>query len=241
MASGIRCMWMRGGTSRGGYFLAEDLPADTDERDAFLLSGQWARRRAPDRRHGWRRPLTSKVGVVRKSDRNRHRCRLPLPAGLRRPAACHRQAELRQHPRRHRPSPSSGGWSSQAARRRMSGFFHGKYRARLPSPRSRPPGGRVSYEGNGARYRRRAGHRRTRSCSHSRTRPVILRRGAADRQRRRRDRRCVVTLIDNGMPLRGHEGRRYGYFWRGEPGRTGSQRGTARGGSSRPSVSRPAR
>ena len=35
---GIRCMWMRGGTSKGGYFLASDLPADTAARDAFLLS-----------------------------------------------------------------------------------------------------------------------------------------------------------------------------------------------------------
>jgi hypothetical protein len=23
------CMWMRGGTSKGGYFLKDDLPADT--------------------------------------------------------------------------------------------------------------------------------------------------------------------------------------------------------------------
>ena len=30
-------MWMRGGTSKGGYFLASDLPADTAARDAFLL------------------------------------------------------------------------------------------------------------------------------------------------------------------------------------------------------------
>ena len=30
-------MWMRGGTSKGGYFLADDLPADTAARDAFLL------------------------------------------------------------------------------------------------------------------------------------------------------------------------------------------------------------
>ena len=34
---GVRCLWMRGGTSKGGYFLAEDLPADTAARDAFLL------------------------------------------------------------------------------------------------------------------------------------------------------------------------------------------------------------
>ncbi|MEX2320860.1 MAG: PrpF domain-containing protein, partial [Saccharospirillum sp.] len=35
--SDIACMWMRGGTSKGGYFLAEDLPEDTAKRDATLL------------------------------------------------------------------------------------------------------------------------------------------------------------------------------------------------------------
>ena len=30
-------MWMRGGTSKGGYFLADDLPADTAARDELLL------------------------------------------------------------------------------------------------------------------------------------------------------------------------------------------------------------
>ena len=30
-------MWMRGGTSKGGYFVGSDLPADPDARDALLL------------------------------------------------------------------------------------------------------------------------------------------------------------------------------------------------------------
>jgi 4-oxalomesaconate tautomerase len=68
-ADGIRCMWMRGGTSKGGYFLAEDLPAGTAERDAFLLSAMGS----PDARQidgmGGANPLTSKVAVVRRSDR----------------------------------------------------------------------------------------------------------------------------------------------------------------------------
>jgi len=34
MADGIRAMWMRGGTSKGGYFLAGDLH---DGRDGALL------------------------------------------------------------------------------------------------------------------------------------------------------------------------------------------------------------
>ncbi|MBN8848204.1 MULTISPECIES: 4-oxalomesaconate tautomerase [unclassified Sphingomonas] len=66
---GVRCMWMRGGTSKGGYFLADDLPADTAERDAFLLRVMGS----PDPRQidgmGGADPLTSKVAVVRKSAR----------------------------------------------------------------------------------------------------------------------------------------------------------------------------
>ena len=34
---GVRCMLMRGGTSKGAYFLAGDLPADPAERDDLLL------------------------------------------------------------------------------------------------------------------------------------------------------------------------------------------------------------
>ncbi|MBU4568845.1 MAG: 4-oxalomesaconate tautomerase, partial [Alphaproteobacteria bacterium] len=37
MSEGIRCMWMRGGTSKGGYFLEGDLPADPAARDRLLL------------------------------------------------------------------------------------------------------------------------------------------------------------------------------------------------------------
>ncbi len=66
---GVRCMWMRGGTSKGGYFLTADLPTDPAERDAFLLRAMGS----PDPRQidgmGGADPLTSKVAVVRKSDR----------------------------------------------------------------------------------------------------------------------------------------------------------------------------
>lgn len=62
-------MWMRGGTSKGGYFLASDLPADTAARDAFLLRVMGS----PDPRQidgmGGADPLTSKVAVVKKSAR----------------------------------------------------------------------------------------------------------------------------------------------------------------------------
>ncbi len=63
------CMWMRGGTSKGGYFLKADLPADGAGRDAFLLAVMGS----PDPRQidgmGGADPLTSKVAVVSKSER----------------------------------------------------------------------------------------------------------------------------------------------------------------------------
>ncbi|MGC6453661.1 MAG: 4-oxalomesaconate tautomerase [Candidatus Puniceispirillaceae bacterium] len=68
--AGTRCMWMRGGTSKGGYFLASDLPADNDARDALLLRVMGS----PDARQidgmGGASPLTSKVAVVSPSDRD---------------------------------------------------------------------------------------------------------------------------------------------------------------------------
>ncbi len=62
-------MWMRGGTSKGGFFLADDLPADTAARDAFLLRVMGS----PDIRQidgmGGADPLTAKVAVVKPSAR----------------------------------------------------------------------------------------------------------------------------------------------------------------------------
>lgn len=70
MSDGVRCMWMRGGTSRGGVFLAADLPADTAARDAFLLGVMGS----PDPRQidglGGGDPLTSKVAIVSPSTRD---------------------------------------------------------------------------------------------------------------------------------------------------------------------------
>ena len=61
---GVRAMQMRGGTSKGLYFLADDLPADTAARDDLLLRVMGS----PDPRQidgvGGAHPLTSKVAVV---------------------------------------------------------------------------------------------------------------------------------------------------------------------------------
>ena len=63
-AGGVRCMLMRGGTSKGAYFLAGDLPAHPAARDDLLLRIMGS----PDARQidgiGGAHPLTSKVAVI---------------------------------------------------------------------------------------------------------------------------------------------------------------------------------
>lgn len=62
-------MWMRGGTSKGAFFLADDLPQEPETRDRFLLEVMGS----PDARQidgmGGADPLASKVAVVRPSRR----------------------------------------------------------------------------------------------------------------------------------------------------------------------------
>ena len=64
------CMWMRGGTSKGGYFLKSDLPADAAARDAFLLAMMGSPDPVQIDGMGGADPLTSKVAIVCKSDRD---------------------------------------------------------------------------------------------------------------------------------------------------------------------------
>ncbi len=67
MQTPIPCLFMRGGTSRGPFFDAADLPADIATRDRVLLAVMGS----PDKRQidglGGAHPLTSKVGIVRRS------------------------------------------------------------------------------------------------------------------------------------------------------------------------------
>ncbi len=68
MQSAIPATLMRGGTSKGLYFLRDDLPEDIEQRDRWLLSAMGS----PDERQidgmGGAHPLTSKVAVVSKSE-----------------------------------------------------------------------------------------------------------------------------------------------------------------------------
>ncbi|WP_436529284.1 4-oxalomesaconate tautomerase [Actinoplanes sp. HUAS TT8] len=68
MTAPVPVLVMRGGTSKGAYFRAEDLPADPAERDRLLLAIMGS----PDPRQidgiGGGHPLTSKVAVISPSD-----------------------------------------------------------------------------------------------------------------------------------------------------------------------------
>jgi len=70
MLTSIPCTLMRGGTSKGLYFNAADLPADRDTRDRVLLAAMGS----PDVRQidgvGGAHPLTSKVAVLKRSERD---------------------------------------------------------------------------------------------------------------------------------------------------------------------------
>jgi len=65
----IPCTLMRGGTSKGPFFLASDLPADPQVRDRVLLAVMGS----PDPRQidglGGAEPLTSKVALISRSKR----------------------------------------------------------------------------------------------------------------------------------------------------------------------------
>ena len=61
-------MLMRGGTSKGAYFLAEDVPADPVERDDLLLRIMGSPDPAQIDGLGGAHPLTSKVAIVSRSE-----------------------------------------------------------------------------------------------------------------------------------------------------------------------------
>jgi len=69
LQTAIPCTLMRGGTSKGPFFLASDLPADVPTRDRVLLAAMGS----PDARQidgiGGADPLTSKVAIVSCSSR----------------------------------------------------------------------------------------------------------------------------------------------------------------------------
>lgn len=70
MEHGVACMVMRGGSSKGAYFVEADLPAENEGRDGLLMQLMGT----PDARQidgiGGAHPLTSKVAIVATSSRS---------------------------------------------------------------------------------------------------------------------------------------------------------------------------
>lgn len=69
MQTSIPCVLMRGGTSRGPYFLASDLPSEAIERDQVLLAAMGSPHEYQVDGIGGAMPLTSKVAIISKSTR----------------------------------------------------------------------------------------------------------------------------------------------------------------------------
>lgn len=67
MQTKIPCVLMRGGTSRGPFFHASDLPADAPTRDAVLLAVMGSPHDYQVDGIGGANPLTSKVAMISKS------------------------------------------------------------------------------------------------------------------------------------------------------------------------------
>jgi 2-methylaconitate cis-trans-isomerase PrpF len=65
----IPCVLMRGGTSRGPYFLASDLPSDPAARDRVLIAAMGSPHSLQVDGIGGGHALTSKVAIVSPSDR----------------------------------------------------------------------------------------------------------------------------------------------------------------------------
>ncbi|WP_431281718.1 4-oxalomesaconate tautomerase [Humitalea sp. 24SJ18S-53] len=67
MQTRIPCVLMRGGTSRGPYFLKSDLPEDVATRDAVLLAAMGSPHQLQIDGIGGANTLTSKVAIVSRS------------------------------------------------------------------------------------------------------------------------------------------------------------------------------
>ena len=69
MQIGIKSTLMRGGTSKGVYFLSDNLPDDAKTRDRVLLSAMGSSDYRQIDGIGGANPLTSKVAIVSRPDR----------------------------------------------------------------------------------------------------------------------------------------------------------------------------
>ena len=192
MQTAIPCLFMRGGTSRGPFFLESDLPSDPALRDRVLLAAMGS----PDSRQidglGGADPLTSKVGARVALGAAWRRPRVPVRAGADRRGPRGHDAELRQHAGRRR--------AVRARPRARRGARRRDHRAH-PDPqhgnalRRHPADARRARHLRGQRpHRRRARHVGADPHQLPRNRGLGVRLAAADRPRRRHVRRRAGDL-----------------------------------------------
>ena len=151
---------MRGGTSKGAYFLQRDLPADEAERDRVLLAVMGS----PDPRQidgiGGADPLTSKVAIVSKLGAARHRRRLPLLSGVRRSGAGLDGRTAAISSRASRPSRSSTASSpAHDPETEVRIFWSTPARAWWPPCRRREGGRSTTATPRSTAYRQRGANR----------------------------------------------------------------------------------
>jgi 2-methylaconitate cis-trans-isomerase PrpF len=145
----IPCVMMRGGTSRGPFFLAADLPSDPASRDAILLSVMGAGHELGIDGIGGGHPLTSKVAIVG-------------PATVPGADVDYLFAQVRLDTERVDTSPNCGNMLAavgpfaieaglvRAADGATMVRIHNVNTGKLIEARVKTPGGRVTYEGDTA-------------------------------------------------------------------------------------------
>ena len=197
----IACAVMRGGTSKGLVFLAEDLPADRATRDAVLLAAMGSPDARADRRHGRRppadveggrgrarRPATTRTSSICSCRCGRTGRRSPTArtAATCSPPSARSRSSRGSCPRPARSRPSGSGCANTqtlATALRPDPGRPGPLRRRRPHRRrARAPTRRSPSSSPTSRVPRAA------RCSRPATSPTSSRDGS-------------VTCIDNGMPV----------------------------------------
>ena len=204
---GIPCLWMRGGTSKGAYFLAADLPADPA-----------VARRAPPPRHGLARPAADRRHRRRRPpdlqgrDPRRPR-RAPTPTST---TSSSRSSSTRPIVTDAQPCGNILAGVGPAAIERglvpATGDDdpgpHPHAQHRRGGDREGRDAGRPGDLRRDHRHRRRPRHRRRHAADVREHRRLDDRRAAPDRQRRRRDRRRRLHADRQRHALRGPRRRR---------------------------------
>ena len=147
----IPCVMMRGGTSRGPFFLASDLPADPQPARRRAAAGDGRRPRAGDRRHR-RRQSADQQGRHRQSRRRVPGADVDYLFAQVNVQRAHRRylAQLRQHAGRRGALRDRSRLGPGAATASRSVRIYNVNTSKLIEARILTPDGHVTYDGDAA-------------------------------------------------------------------------------------------